>query len=261
MRSKTRKTKKKKRKVAYRRGEKAVIFFKRGTIVLLVAVIISASVLGVKALTYQFRVNDIQIIGNYHLEKEDIISSSNIEKGEPLLKISLREIENRLEQNAWIKRASIRKQLPGTFLIKIEEAEPMALLSLKKRLYLMDGDGELLERLKGDGVPFLPVIKNINPKKKKDMAEALKLVGALNDRNIIADRETIEIGVESYGLKMNMDGELIKIGYGDYSAKFDRWMALEPEIRKKGLPIKYVDLRFKDSVIVKPLDKAKGKSS
>jgi len=261
MRSKTRKPKRKKRKAAYRRGEKAAIFFKRGTMVLLVVVILAASVLGVKALTYQFGIHDIQIIGNYHLDKKDVIGSSKIEKGEPLLKLSLREIEDRLEQNAWIKNAYIKKQLPATLLIKIEEAEPMALLSLKKRLYLMDGDGELLERLKGDGVPFLPVIKNINPKKKKDMKEALKLVSILNNKNIIANRESVEIGIESYGLKMNMDGELIKVGYGDYSAKLDRWMALEPEIRKKGLPIKYVDLRFKDSVIVKPLNKVKGKSS
>jgi cell division protein FtsQ len=215
----------------------------------------------VKALTYQFGINDIQIIGNYHLEKKDVISRSKIQKGEPLFKINLSEIEDRLEQNAWIKRASIKKRLPETLLIKIEEAEPMALLSLKKRLYLMDGDGELLERLKGDGVPFLPVIKNINPKKKEDMKEALKLVSTLNDKNIIANRDSIVIGVESYGLKINLDGELIKVGYGDYAAKFDRWMALEPEIRKKGLPIKYVDLRFKDSVIVKPLNKVKGKSS
>ncbi len=229
--------------------------------VLLAVVIMAASVLGVKALSYQFGINDIQIIGNYHLEKKDVISRSKIEKGEPLLKINLGEIEARLEQNAWIKSASIKKRLPDTLIIKIEEAEPMALLNLKKRLYLMDGDGELLERLKGDGVPFLPVIKNINPKKKEDMKEALKLVSILNDKNIIANRDSIEIGVESYGLKINMDGELIKVGYGDYSAKFDRWMALEPEIRKKGLPIKYVDLRFKDSVIVKPLNKVKGKSS
>ncbi len=261
MRSKPRKPKKKKSRAAYRRGEKAAIFFKRGTIVLLAVVIVAASVLGVKALTYQFRISDIQISGNYHLEIKDVITSSKLEKGEPLLKISLSDIEDRLEQNAWIKKASIKKQLPGTLLIKIKEAEPMALLSLKKRLYLMDSEGELLERLKGDGVPFLPVIKNINPKKKKDMSEALKLVIALNDKSIIADRESIEIGVESYGLKVKMDGELIKVGYGDYSAKFDRWMALEPEIRKKGLPIKYVDLRFKDSVIVKPLNKVKGKSS
>jgi cell division protein FtsQ len=261
MRSKTRKPGKKKRKVAYRRGEKAVIFFRRGTVVLLAIVIVAASVLGVKALTYQFSINDIKVIGNYHLEHKDVISSVKIEKGEPLLKISLKDIEERLVQNAWVKSASIKKQLPDTLLIRIVEAEPMALLSLKKRLYLMDGEGELLERLEGNGVPFLPVIKNINPKKKKDMTEALKLVGALNEKNIIANRESIEIGVEPYGLRMNLDGELIKVGYGNYSDKFDRWLALEPEIRKKGLPIKYVDLRFKDSVIIKPLDKVKGKSS
>jgi cell division septal protein FtsQ len=261
MRSKNKKRAKKKGRAAYRKGEKAVIFFKRGTFVLLIVVIATAAALGIKALTYQFRIHDVQVTGNFHLDKNDVISSSNVGEGEPLLNVSLNDIETRLEQNSWIKSACIKKQLPGTVLIKIKEAEPLALLSRKKSLYLMDKDGELLEKLKGDGVPFLPVIKGINPKNRKDIAEALKLVSTLNERNVTANRDSVEIGVEEYGLKIKMDGELIKVGYGDYPEKFDRWIALEPEIRKKGLPIKYVDLRFKDSVIIKPLNSTKGKSS
>jgi cell division septal protein FtsQ len=52
------------------------------------------------------------------------------------------------------------------------------------------------------------------------------------------------------------------VGYGNYSKKFDRWIELEPELRKKEMSILYVDLRFKDSVIVKPRETgAKRKSS
>ena len=90
----------------------------------------------------------------------------------------------------------------------------------------------------------------------------MKLITALSEKNVLSSRESIEIGTGSYGLFISMDGEFIKVGYGDYSEKFERWLEIEPEIRKRGVPIKYIDLRFKDSVIVKPMEKTrKGKSS
>ena len=153
---------------------------------------------------------------------------------------------------------ALRKQFPGTIVIKVEEAVPEALLSLKKRLYIIDEDGRILERIKGETTLFLPVIKDIDPENRKGITEALKLVNALSEKDGFIDRGDIEIGLESYGLTVSIDGEFIKVGYGKYAEKFERWIELEPEIRKRGVPVKYVDLRFKDSVIVKPMKKIKG---
>jgi cell division protein FtsQ len=261
LRSKKKKTKKV-RKPAYRRGEKISIYLKRGTIVLLAVVTIAAFVLGAKLLARQFNVKEIIISGNYRLDEDEIVKSMNIKKGKPLLDIRSADINERLRENPWIKKVALKKQFPGTILIKVEEAAPMALLSIKRKLYILDGDGNILERIKGESIPFLPVIKDISPKNKKDISEALKLIATLSEKNFLSSRESIEIGTETYGLFVNMDGEFMKVGYGDYSEKFDRWIELEPEIRKRGVLIKYIDLRFKDSVIVKPIkNKKKGKSS
>ena len=261
MRSK-KKNKKKALKSAYRRGEKLAIYLKRGTLVLLAAVVIAALVLGAKLLARQFNVKEIIVSGNYHLDKDNIVKSMNIKKGKPLLDIRSADINERLRENPWIKSVALKKQFPGTLLIKVEEAVPRALLSIRKKLYIIDDEGNILERIKGESIPFLPVIKEVSPKNKKDISEALKLIASLSEKNILSSRESIEIGTESYGLFINMDGEFIKVGYGDYSEKFERWLELEPEIRKRGVSIKYIDLRFKDSVIVKPMEKTrKGKSS
>jgi len=257
MRSKS----KKKKKAAFRKGEKLTLFFKRGTLVMLVIVFVALSVLGVKWLTQKLYIREIVVTGNYHLDEQDIIKSASISSGAPLLDIAFKDIDAKLRENAWIKQVVMRKQFPGTLLINIEEAVPRALLSLKKRMYLLDEDGEILERIEDKATPFLPVIKDINPKNKKGISEAIKLINALSEKNTLANRESIEIGLESYGLTMNIDGEFIKVGYGNYSKKFDRWIELEPEIRRREVPIKYVDLRFKDSVIVKPLKTEKRKKS
>ena len=126
-------------------------------------------------------------------------------------------------------------------------------------MYLVNEDGDVMEKLQGQGTPFLPLIKEIDPRYKKVMSEAMELVAALTEKNIIADRQVVEIGLDSYGLNLNIDGEFIKVGYGQYGEKFDRWLELEPELKKRGMPLQYVDLRFKDSVIIKPVEPQKEK--
>lgn len=245
-------SKNKKRKSAWRRGEKMALFFKRGALFFLVVVLAALATIGVKLLSREFLVREILVSGNYHLDGNDIIESSGVRKGDSLFDVSLDHVEEKLKKNAWIRTAALRKQYPGTFVIRVDESLPKALLSVNKKLYLLAEDGHILERIRGEVTPFLPVIKNIRPTNQKGISEAIRLVDSLSKKNILAERESIEIGLASYGLTMNIDGEFIKVGYGNYAQKLTRWVELEPEIRKKGMPIKYVDLRFKDSVIVKP---------
>jgi len=251
------KRKNKKNKAASRRGEKAILFFKRATMVLALIVVIAAAVLGLKMFTEQLRVKDIVISGNSRLEREDVLGPLKVKRGESLFSLHFGELRGRLKANPWIKKVALRKQYPDTLEIRIEEAVPKALLSLQGQLYLIDGSGTRLESIKGETTPFLPVIKDIDPGLRKEMGEALKLVEALAGKAAFTDRESIEVGLESYGLTVHIDGEFIKVGYGDYAEKLARWIELEPEIRKKGLPVQYVDLRFKDTVIVKPIEEEK----
>ncbi|NOZ68494.1 MAG: FtsQ-type POTRA domain-containing protein [Deferribacteres bacterium] len=251
----------KKRRAAYRRGERLAIFLRRGIIFFLIVILVSAAVMGVKFLAQQFRVREIVVYGNYQLGREDIVGRINVKKGDSLLSVNLEDIDRRLRQSAWIREVSLKKRFPDTLMIKIEEAVPKALLRIKKRLYLIDGEGRILERIRGESTLFLPVIKDINPKNKKAVSEALKLADAISRSNLSTGSDPVEIGLESYGLTVNIDGEFMKVGYGRYREKLARWIEIEPEVRKRGLPLKYIDLRFKDSVIVKPVKKLRRKAS
>jgi len=226
--------------------------------VLSIIVSSAAVVTGAYLLAQAFYVRDIQVSGNNHLDKRDIEDILDIRR-EPLLDLDLKTLDAKLRSNAWIKKASLRWQLPGTLVINIEESAPKALLSFGTGTFLVNEDGNIMERLQDAATPFLPVIKGIDPAYKKNISEAMKLVDALSAKNILADRQSVEIGLESYGLFVNIDGEFIMVGYGRYPEKFDRWMELEPELRKRGVPIQYVDLRFKDSVVVKPVKPEKEK--
>jgi cell division protein FtsQ len=133
-------------------------FLKRGTIFFLIIIFLSISFLGVKLLAQKFYVREILVFDNNHLDTKEIIANAKIQTGDSFFDINLNEIDKRLKQNTWIKKVTLRKQFPNTLIVKVHEAVPKALLSRKKRLYLVDEDGKILERIKGETTHFLPLI-------------------------------------------------------------------------------------------------------
>jgi cell division septal protein FtsQ len=86
----------KKKKSAYRRGEKLILFLKRGTIVFFTIAIVASAVYAVRILLQSFYVRNIELYGNYHLDREDIVGSLNIKKGTPMLDLKLNLLDEKL---------------------------------------------------------------------------------------------------------------------------------------------------------------------
>jgi cell division protein FtsQ len=247
----------KRHRSAYWRGEKLVIFLKRGVIVLLLLIVIMGVIVGLSKAVRPFLFNNLVVYGNYHLEESEIKDAVYITSGENLFNLSFEELRARVKRIAWIKDVTIRKQFPHTIMLYVEEATPRAVLRFKNHQFLVDSEGEILEELGRDAMSFLPVIVGINPSKDKGgILESLRLIDALEEEKMLDKREAVEITLKPFGLVVYMDGESIRLGYGNYRDKLKRWKELEPEIKKRDVPIEYVDLRFKDKVIIRPVKRA-----
>ena len=252
-------SKNKKKKSAFRRGDKTIIFLRRGIIFFSLVILIMILILGVKYMARSFIVRDIVVSGNYHLEEEDIVKSLNMGDATSLLNLRFKDVDETLRHSPWVKKVSIKRQLPDTLMIRIKEAVPKALLSLNGHTYLIEGEGGILEEIDREGTHFLPVIRDIEPvKDKKGLIEALNLIEALSEKTVMSDMESVDISLRSYGLEMNIDGEVIKVGYGKYNEKLDRWKDFELRMNEIGAA-RYIDLRFQDKVIVKTLRMVKKK--
>jgi cell division protein FtsQ len=158
-------------------------------------------------------------------------------------------------KSPWIKDAVVRKELSGRLLISLTEAVPFAILSMATKPYLIDKDGVILEQMKENAVFFLPVIKDINPYKNRDAyMEAVRFIGALNNRRIYPYSGNIVItGQRPEDLTLKVDDIYIKIGTGDYDKKLERLEVVMDEIKKRNMAIEYIDIRFSNRIIVKPL--------
>ncbi len=239
---------------------RAALFLKRAAVIILGISSFVLVAFGITKADKAFQVKNIIIDGNKNLTEGEIMDKIKSGNRKGLLFTSFRGIDKKLKTSPWIKSAELRKEFPDTILVRVREAVPRAILNVKDGMFLVDGEGSILEELSEEKPPFLPLITGIHPERNnKDMLEALKLVGALSREGILLNKEFVEITSETYGLSAIMDGEIFKVGYGKYAEKFHKWNELEPEIRKKGVAIEYVDLRFAGEIIVRPVEIEKQK--
>lgn len=202
-----------------------------------------------------FPVREVVFYGNTHLSDGELRTMTGIGKDSGILRLSARGISEKLLKSQWIKDISIRKDPPHRISIKIREASPFAILEMKGHSFLVDEKGGMLEETNG-AVPFLPII-TADPLKNRDIfIEALHLARVLRDRKIATERSRVEIIADKgpEGISIVMDNVLIKVGCGDYEQKLQRLFQLEDEIRKRAIAVDYVDLRFANRVVVKPIN-------
>lgn len=205
------------------------------------------------------KIRSIVIIGNKHLKEQEVILLAEIKEQGSIFHPSSKTIYEKLKRSPWIKDAIIRKDLSGTVTIFLMEAVPLALLYFNKREYLIDQDGQVLEELsesREKSENFLPVIKEIDPFNNKDtLHDAVKLINFVKSKNFVKNENQIEItGSNSETLTININNFSIIVGKGDYETKFSKYLIVLNEAQKRGLSLQYVDLRFPDRVVVKPIE-------
>lgn len=204
-----------------------------------------------------FPIREVIFSGNKHLTDSELKVIMGLKGNEGLIGLSGKELSARLLKSPWVRSVSFRKDLPDRFLIKIEEAMPYALLEMNGHTFFLDDKGNLLEEIKGDPIPFLPIISGEPFKNKNALLEVLNLVGVMKERGLTNRKERVEIiipkGSGTEDISMQLDGTLVKIGEGEYEDKLERLLELEDEIARRGIPVDYIDLRFANRVVVKPI--------
>lgn len=241
-------------KIKKKKTNKKGLFTNIGVSLLLVlalAVGVYAAFIKIKS---AFPVRRVIFIGNRHLTADELRTLSGIRRNASLLTLSGGKVIEKLLGSPWIKSVSVRKEFPDTLSVIVSEVEPFALLDLKGRLFIINEKGDLLEELKGDTVPFLPIITGDPSREREGFSEALTLARAMNEKGLSSERDQIEIVLSKpEELTSVIDGMVIKIGAGEYKEKLERLLEIEEDIQRRKITVDYIDLRFANRVVVKPI--------
>ncbi len=147
-----------KKKMRRRRKIKRAIL----SLVLAVAVLCVGIVL---VFSLFFKINTVTVAGDTAYTTKKIVEKSGITIGDNLFKVDEEEISQQIsKQLPYIKSATIKRELPDTIVIEVEETKAVACIKNNKTYVVIDSNGKVLEKAATQLKEKLPVIKNVTTK-------------------------------------------------------------------------------------------------
>ncbi len=213
------------------------------------------------------RIDTVTVEGNERLSSGEVTGLVEALRGENLLVADLEEGRTSLLASGWVREAALRRVLPSTVHVTLEEREPVGLSRLGSRLYLMDVTGNVIDEF---GPRFsdldLPIIDGLSARggdgapavDTRRAALAARLIAEVGaDRALAARVSQVDVAnPHDAVVLLNGDPVRIHLGAERFVARLRTYLAVVPALRQVVPDIDYVDLRFDERVYVGPADDA-----
>jgi len=181
----------------------------------------------------RLRVGKVEVRGGHFLSEGEVRELLGPAVGENILNLDIEGLKARLRASPWVADATVSRTLPDSVRVEIRERVPLALAEME-RLYLMDGDGALIDiygpRTAGFDLP-------------------------------ITAGEISEVEVEASGdlrIVLRGPGEVVRMGAPPYRSRFVTFLGLRQELRERCPHAEYFDLRFRDRIYAKEPPEVQG---
>lgn len=105
-----------------------------------------------------FTLRRVEITGAHRVARLAIYNIAFDQDSMAMPLIDLAGTRERLLRMGWIREARVSRRLPDTLIVDIEERQPVAIWQNNQQLSLIDGEGIVLERVRIDHMPDLPLV-------------------------------------------------------------------------------------------------------
>ncbi|MDY0958323.1 FtsQ-type POTRA domain-containing protein [Sphingomonas sp. CFBP8993] len=105
-----------------------------------------------------FRVQQIEVTGLKRMDRMTVYAVALDQQSRAMPLVNLEDVRAKLLRYGWIKDAHVSRRLPDTLLVDIEERSPAAVWQDNGQLTLIDAGGVLLEPVRAEAMPDLPLI-------------------------------------------------------------------------------------------------------
>lgn len=205
-------------------------------------------------------IEEIVIKGNYHLRDEEILYKSQIKLGENIFKLDLNKTIEFLKQEPWIKEIEIKRVIPNKIIISLEERKPSAVIYIDEEYFILDKEGMVLSKIENPGGLNLPLITGLKAAEVKIGSTVIEpefriALEIINSANIILPNKFYKIKILAlddfliFGVVNNL---VVRVSKAEEIINKGTLLreAFE-KIIKENLLVDHIDMRFKDSVIIK----------
>ncbi|WP_226582918.1 cell division protein FtsQ/DivIB [Acuticoccus sediminis] len=192
-----------------------------------------------------FEVRDISLSGQHETSISSIVATASLAPGATMFTVNAEDMRKRVEALPWVQRATVRKVLPGTVKLEIEEAEPFARWRTEGGVKLIARDGMVLSDSVEPRYLDLPLVAGQSANTKAE--EAVALLDA-NPLFQIRTRAAVRVGERRWDLVLDT-GATVMLPEDNPSAALDRLADLEMNGSITMEPV-IVDMRLADRTVV-----------
>lgn len=201
----------------------------------------------------RLKVTKVDVRGAHFLSEGEVRALLGPAVGENILALDLESLKQGLRSSRWVGDAHVERSLPDTLRIDIQERHPVALAEID-RLYLMDGEGSLIEmygpRTAGFDLPIVRGLGGLQPEERGERARRVAVL--LSDIGDLAFELSEVRALPEGDLEAVLrGGEVVRFGGPPYQHKFATFLGLRASLRERCPDAEFFDLRFRDRIFVK----------
>jgi cell division protein FtsQ len=235
---------------------------------LIVAVLASSALFmaGYAAVTQSdyFRAKTISVTGCSRLSQQAVLAQAQLSPGDNLLAVNLRLVRQRLLAHPWIAGAHVSREIPETLHIAVKEHACIAVVDLGRR-FLLNRSGRIFKELEPKDPCKLPVVTgitysdlslgdDIESPAISHVLDVLRISRAKG--SIIPYKEIRRVHWDrEMGIRLTIwnDKRTIKLGIGEFEAKYSRLEQLLPHLKQNPVwrSFSILDLNNPDRVVMR----------
>ncbi len=210
-----------------------------------------------------FNINNIIITNNQKIDDTTIKSYSGIDIGDNIFKINLKDAQEKIENNSYIKEAKIKRILPNKVHIDIKERKTIAAVNYMGIYFLIDDESYLLEISETlpdtyiiNGFEFEKFTKGekVEVKNLEDFNNVLKLCSGIKNQSIKI--KPIITYNDGEILLLTLDDLKIKLGSVDnLEDTLKKLATILMDLESKGIRSGEIDMSSKGHIIYRPFGK------
>jgi cell division septal protein FtsQ len=206
-------------------------------------------------------IEEVIIKGNDCLSEDGIFYKSGIRLGENIFKLDLKKSKDSLMREPWIKEVEIKRVIPNKIIISIKERKPAAIVHIGEKYFSSTKEGIVLSKIDRPEEGFdLPLVSGLGLDKTKigeiiDKPEFRMALNSINSAEVIMPKKYCQVEILSTDDFMicNKDGSL-KVRVNGPEGIINKENLLREALQKierEKLLVEYIDIRFKDSLVIK----------
>jgi cell division protein FtsQ len=191
--------------------------------------------------TPAFSLRSVQLVGAHRATEAELLALAGVQSGTNLWTLDTSEVARAMAGHPWVSAVDVRRALPDTLQVRVEEHQPAA-LAVMGDLYVVDADGVPFKKVSGAEALDLPLISGVS---REDAARAPEDSAARfrTALNLIATWERTverpalsEVHLEEGGLRaIDTDGQVVDLATGAPDDALARLLRVRAELRTRGL--------------------------